>query len=223
MLAHLVQTGFGGFYDGMAHWALTPRDVMVVVGLALLAGMGGRTVGRWCVIVLPLAWLAGGLIGFRIPSLGELTLLTTITTGVAGLLVALGRPLPEILIATLALIAGAIHGLANGSVMLVEKRELLTLGGAVTAVALAILIVAAVVAGVEKPAARIVLRVAGSWIAAIALLLLGWEFRTENDQTPKNPMTEETQISKIERTKDSWGHSVVNRIADQCCRVIGLS
>jgi hydrogenase/urease accessory protein HupE len=178
MLAHLVQTGFGGFYDGLAHWALTPRDLMVVVALALLAGLGGRTAARWTVLGLPVAWLVGGLIGFHLPALGALQLATTLTVGLAGLLVALDRRLPSIVLAVAAVLGGMIHGLANGSVMLGEGRDRLTLWGVVTAVALVTLLGSAAVAALRKPAARIVVRVAGSWIAAIALLLLGWQFRS---------------------------------------------
>jgi len=177
MLAHLVQTGFGGFYDGLAHWALTPRDLLVVIALALLAGIGGKVAARWTVLALPAAWLVGGLVGFQLPGLGELALATTITVGLAGLLVALDRRLPPALLAALALLCGALHGLSNGSVMLAEDRDRLTLWGVVTAVALVTLLGSAAVAALRRPAARIVVRVAGSWIAAIALLLLGWQLR----------------------------------------------
>ena len=123
-------------------------------------------------------WLAGGLIGFHLPALGEMAVATTITVGLAGLLVALNRKLPPVVLAAFALLAGAVHGLANGSVMLAEGRERLTLLGVVIAVALVVLVAAATVNGLKKPAARIVIRVAGSWIAAIALLLLGWQFKS---------------------------------------------
>ena len=38
LLAHLMETGFGGFYDGIAHLLMTPTDLLVVVGLSILAG-----------------------------------------------------------------------------------------------------------------------------------------------------------------------------------------
>ena len=177
MLAHLVQTGFGGFYDGVAHWALTPRDVMVTIALAFLGGLGGLAPARSAVVVLPVAWLLGGLVGFQFSGLGELGLATAISVGVIGLLVAWGRPLPRGVVAFAALAGGLLHGVTNGSVMMAEGRERLTLFGVVAAVALVTLLAAAGVASLQKPAARVVVRVAGSWIAAIALLLLGWQFR----------------------------------------------
>ena len=58
--AHLVTTGLGPLYDGIAHLALSPADLAVVVVLTLLAAMRG-TRGR------PLAAriAAGGVAGRR--------------------------------------------------------------------------------------------------------------------------------------------------------------
>lgn len=178
MLAHLVQTGFGGFYDGLAHWALSPRDLMVVLAVALLAGLSGEAAARRAVILLPVSWLIGGLIGFHLDGLGEMLLATTLTMGAGGFLVAINRILPATAFAGFAIILGAVHGLANGSVMLEEGRERLALLGVVTAVAFVTLIASATVHALTQPTARIIVRVAGSWIAAAALLMLGWQLRS---------------------------------------------
>jgi len=45
--AHLVETGFGAFYDGLAHVVLTPADLLVVLAIALLAGQRGVRQTRW--------------------------------------------------------------------------------------------------------------------------------------------------------------------------------
>jgi len=172
--AHLVQTGFGGFYDGIAHWALSPRDLMLTLGVALLGGLGGTRAARAVVLALPAAWLVGGWIGWRLPELGELPWATTASLGLVGLLVAVGKLPPTPLIATLALAAGLLHGLANGSLMLAEERQPIALYGTVAAVALVTLLGAAALARVEHPAGRIAIRVGGSWLAAIALLWLAW-------------------------------------------------
>ena len=39
--AHLVNTGFGTFYDGVVHLFITPSDILVALGLGLLAGLCG--------------------------------------------------------------------------------------------------------------------------------------------------------------------------------------
>ena len=63
--AHLVDTGFGGFYDGLAHLVSTPADLLVVIALALLAGRSGAPAARRALLAVPLAWVAGGLVGAR--------------------------------------------------------------------------------------------------------------------------------------------------------------
>ena len=52
--AHLVNTAFGGFYDGMLHLLVTPADLLLVLGLGLLAGQAGRESAR--PLLLPTAW-----------------------------------------------------------------------------------------------------------------------------------------------------------------------
>ena len=56
--AHLMNTGFGPFYDGLTHPFVTPEDLLPVVALTLLAGLRGAQCGRWVLFALPAAWLA---------------------------------------------------------------------------------------------------------------------------------------------------------------------
>jgi urease accessory protein len=60
---HLVNTGFGPFYDGLTHVFLTPEDLLPVIALALLAGLRGPRFRRIVLFVLPVAWLAGSTAG----------------------------------------------------------------------------------------------------------------------------------------------------------------
>ena len=57
--AHLMNTGFGPFYDGLTHLFVTPEDLLPVIALALLAGLRGPRFGRAVLFVLPVAWLVG--------------------------------------------------------------------------------------------------------------------------------------------------------------------
>jgi len=176
--AHLVETGFGAFYDGIAHVAMTPADLLIVLALALLAGQRGTTAARWAVFALPLAWLGGGLAGAKWPGTGPLPLYTTLTFLLAGALVALGARLRNTGIAALAALAGTLHGFVNGATMGPAGASPLALGGAVTAVFCLVAIVAAEVTALPAGWPRIAVRVAGSWIAAAGLLMLGWLART---------------------------------------------
>lgn len=176
-LAHLVQTGFGGFYDGLAHWALSPRDLLVTLGVALLGGAGGVASARTATLTLPLAWAIGGAIGWQNAEIGEMTWATTASVGVVGLLIAVTRSLPAGFVLALAAAIGLIHGLANGSVMVGEDREPLTLVGTVIAVGVVTLLGSAGLSKVENHAGRIAIRVGGSWLAAIGLLWCAWLLR----------------------------------------------
>ena len=176
--AHLVETGFGAFYDGLAHVALTPADLLVVVALALLAGQRGTRAARCALFALPIAWFAGGIVGARWPLAAGLPLLTTLSFAVAGALVALNAKMRDVGIAALAIAAGVLHGLANGATMAPAGASALALGGAITAVFCLTAILAAEVTALPAGWPRIGVRVAGSWIAAAGLLMLGWLARS---------------------------------------------
>ena len=62
--AHLIVTGLGSVYDGAAHFALSPEDYVPIAGAALLAALKGEDHSRPAVLILPLAWLCGGLLGW---------------------------------------------------------------------------------------------------------------------------------------------------------------
>src|SRR5208283_5158995 len=61
--AHLVETGLGPVYDGVAHFALSPEYCVPIVGAALFAGLRGKVQARSAIILLPLCWLIGSLLG----------------------------------------------------------------------------------------------------------------------------------------------------------------
>ncbi len=176
--AHLVETGFGAFYDGIAHVVVTPADLLVVVALALLAGQQGTRAARYAVFVLPAAWLIGGLVGARWPFATALPLLTTLSFACAGALVALNVRVRDAGVVALVIMAGVLHGLVNGATMVPADAGALALGGAICAIFFLTAILSAEVTALPAGWPRIVVRVAGSWIAATGLLMLGWLARS---------------------------------------------
>lgn len=172
--AHLVETGFGAFYDGIAHVVVTPADLLVVIALALLAGQQGTRAGRYAVFALPLAWLAGGIVGASWPFATILPLLTTLSFALVGALVALNAKVRDAGVAAFAIAAGVLHGLVNGATMAPAGVGGLTLGGAISAIFFLTAILSAEVTALPAGWPRVVVRVAGSWIAATGLLMLGW-------------------------------------------------
>jgi len=172
--AHLVTTGLGPFYDGVTHFLLTPEDLLPVVALALLAGLRGARAGRLALFALPGAWLAAGLIGLALPTSDWSLALPTLSFVALGGLVAADARLRPGWVATIAVVVGALHGGFNGAAMAEARLGALGLAGIATAVFVTVALFAALVVVLRAPWTRIAVRVAGSWIAATGLLMLGW-------------------------------------------------
>jgi len=175
--AHLVNSGLGPFYDGVSHFALTPEDLLPALALALLAGQRGSRAGRLALFALPTAWLLGGLLGLVFPTIESVTALTTVSfLALGGLVAAEARLQPE-WVTALAVVVGLLHGYLNGAAMTQAKLGALGVVGIVSTLFVVVALAAAMVVAIRVPWGRIAVRVAGSWIVAIGLLLLGWSLR----------------------------------------------
>jgi hypothetical protein len=81
------------------------------------------------------------------------------------------------LIPGFALVIGLVHGFFNGAALAEANSSGLAVGGIVCAAFLIVALVAGQVVSLQKEWARTAVRVAGSWIGAIGLLMLGWAAR----------------------------------------------
>jgi urease accessory protein len=175
--AHLVTTGVGPFYDGVAHFALTPEDLLPVMALAVLAALRGPTHGRPMLFALPALWLGGGIAGHFIEGKTNEILPAACFLAV-GLLVAIDAPLPAWGSVAIAGIVAAILGYSDGSTLPADAQSLLILLGIVASVFTVFALAVALALPLRSRIARIAMRVSGSWVAAAGLLLLGWTLRT---------------------------------------------
>jgi len=176
--AHLNSTGMGPFYDGLMHFLMSPEDIIPVFGLALLAGLRGANYGRRALFVLPVAWLLGALAGLTAiiaaphPFVGAAWFL------LLGGLVAADAKLSLRATTALAALLGVYHGYLNGTGMGQSLSTMVVLLGLMFAIFVIVALVAAFVVSLRASWTRIAVRVAGSWIAASGLLMLGWAVRT---------------------------------------------
>ena len=175
--AHLVTTGLGPVYDGITHLVVSPSDLLLVAALALLAGLGGAAHGRLMLAVLPVSWLAGGLLGLQGSSEIYLPVAMALALLAAGVLVALDLSIPRVVIGGLAAVLGVCWGVLKGTALGEAGAGVLGLIGIVVTVLVVATLVAGLVVGSRAAWARIVFRVAGSWIAAVAILMLGWAIK----------------------------------------------
>jgi hydrogenase/urease accessory protein HupE len=173
--AHLVTTGMGPVYDGIGHLLLTPEDLVPALALALFAGLRGAEAGRRAMFLLPLSWFAGGAAGMAVDVATPLPL-PAVSFLVLGGLVAADLRLPAGAVTGLSVALGLAHGVLNGAALRAGAGALGLLGIASLLFVL-VTLAGAFVVSLEKAWARIAVRVAGSWIAAVGMLMLGWTAR----------------------------------------------
>lgn len=173
--AQLVTTGMGPVYDGIGHLLLTPEDLVPALAVALYASLRGKAPGRRALFFFPVAWLIGGFIGLGADIMPAFPL-AAISFLLLGILIAADLHLPDHAFTVMAAAVGIMHGFFNG-IALQTGAAGLGLLGIMAALFVIVAIVAAFVISLKPPWTRIVVRVAGSWVAAMGLLMIGWFFR----------------------------------------------
>jgi len=170
--AHLVTTGMGPVYDGIGHLLLTPEDLVPVLALALYAGLQGAVSGRRAMFLLPLAWFVGGIAGSTFVAVPPIPL-PAVSFLILGLLIAADLRMHNNVVAVLAVCLGLVHGFLNGAA-LKEGAGALGLAGIMVMIFVLVALASAFVVSLKRPWTRLAVRVAGSWIFASGLLMLGW-------------------------------------------------
>jgi hydrogenase/urease accessory protein HupE len=176
--AHLVNSGVGPFYDGVAHFFVSPEDLVVVMALAIFGGLSGRKSARLLVIVLPVAWLAGAVLGLHIAGPRAIAILPAVGILATGILVAINPKVPRLFPAILASSLGLVHGFLNGQAMVATNTPFLAAVGITSALGLVGILLGALVVSLQANWQTIAVRVLGSWAAAIGLLSLAWNLRS---------------------------------------------
>jgi urease accessory protein len=171
--AHAV-LGVTGFVGGLLHPLLMPSHLMAALALGLLIGQQGW--GSGVPLMYAIAVCAGlGVIALgTVPRFAEETVLAA--GGAVGLLVALAWRVLWVVGAGLAAVAGFALALDSPPEAISLAEAHLTLLG--TALGAPVLVAAAafVAARLCRDWQRIGMRIAGSWIAASAMLVLALRF-----------------------------------------------
>jgi urease accessory protein len=174
--AHLNSTGMGPMYDGLLHFFLSPEDIVPVIALALLAGLRGPEYGRRALLLLPASWFVGCFLGTMFQWAASWPV-AAISFLVFGGLVAADAQVSLRAMTLLAGLLGLVHGWMNGAGVPWSLSLIGAYAGLVAGVFVVVALVSALVIKLRPPWTRIAVRVAGSWIVATGLLLLGWAAR----------------------------------------------
>jgi hydrogenase/urease accessory protein HupE len=175
--AHLVSTGVGPFYDGAAHFFVSFEELLPVLALSLFSGLRGPDGGRRLIAILPIAWIAAGAAGLAVPGGAAPALGMTLLLLATGALLASDRAMSPAGVAATAAAVGLWAGFWNGRAMAAAGAGARGMLGAAAASLLLAILAAALAASFRTGWTRIAIRVAGSWIAALGILALGWNLR----------------------------------------------
>ncbi|MET0276791.1 MAG: HupE/UreJ family protein [Pseudorhodoplanes sp.] len=170
--AHIVIPGVGGFEGGLLHPFFVLTHALALIALGLLAGMQ-----TWRQRLAMLAVFAAAMVAaFGLVSLAYATdrseLAVLALTAIAGLVLSVRPNVPVAVAAVLAALVGA--GILLDSVPAVPtvRETIIALAGTLLAATAIIALVAFASAVLPAFWPRIGVRVAGSWIAASAILVL---------------------------------------------------
>lgn len=177
--AHTTVPGAGDFMNGALHPVTVPAHVLILLGLAI--ALGQRVPfrpGRALLLFAPCAAVALGLttrFNFTVP---QPALIGIALCG--GVVVAVGRPLPFPAWAILVTAGAVCIGLDSGVEDSSRATEIRMLCGTLAGLVIALFTCAfytSLAAEQERKWLHIALRMAGSWITAISVLLLAFALR----------------------------------------------
>jgi hydrogenase/urease accessory protein HupE len=175
--AHIVIEGAGDLVNGAVHPFVTPVHGMILLGLGLLAALQEPLELKWLVRILaPLSAVALGLTHWISLPQGS-PVLPVLALGV-GAAVAQDRKWPRVVFLGLAALVAVGLGLNSPVVSSSPMAVAKTLLGTWVAVNVVVLYIAASGGRVaDRKWVRTAMRILGSWIVAISLLVLAFALR----------------------------------------------
>jgi urease accessory protein len=165
--------GVGDFYAGMLHPVTAVDAVLPILALSLLAGQQKRENSIRVLVAFPASLLVGALLALFRSSPAALGWVQLAFAAVLGGLVALSRPLPKYLLMALGIALGIAVGWSNAGELTGDISRFRFVSGLIVVGILLITYGVGLVRRLTVPWSQIAVRVVGSWIAAIGILVLG--------------------------------------------------
>ncbi len=178
--AHSTAQGTGDFYAGFLHPLTAPEDVLAFLALGMLSAQHPPR-GQLALPVFWLALIAGAMCAVALPHIPGADLINVVSVMVLGGLIALNAALPVAVLIGLAVAFGVSHGYANGLAITGNMRSYLFIPGVALAALMTTgygLVFTDWLLRRKIPWIPIAVRVAGSWIAAIGMLVLATSWKT---------------------------------------------
>jgi len=170
--------GVGDFYAGMLHPVITMETVLPLIALSLLAGQQRREAAVHLLVAFPTSLIAGALLttlGNAPSYLGVVRLGTVqlVLTAAFGILVAYAGRVPSWLLVALGTVLGVSVGWANAADAFGHINRFRFIAGLALVGFLLLVNGNGLVRNLKVEWTQIAVRVVGSWIAAVSILVLG--------------------------------------------------
>ena len=177
-IAHVSIEGWSDFANGVIHPVMNPAQMLVIVGLTLLVGRQEPL--RIRVPFMSFAISMALALGLTAAGIGG-ALFQPILTGIAlclGVLVTIGKQVPPLVITGLCVFTGAVIGLDSGMESGAWSGRLQALAGTwVSACCLVVYLSTAISNATGKNWAETAVRIIGSWLVAISIMVLAFSFK----------------------------------------------
>jgi urease accessory protein len=170
--AHPIK-GVGDFYAGMLHPITAIEYAVPLIAIGLCAGQQSRETARDMVVAFPIACGLGALLAFIVAVPGKLAVIDYGCMVVLGVLVALARRMPSAIAIVLTASVGVMIGWDNGAEITAEISPYRFIPGLVFSSLLSIVYGVGLVRHLKVPWTLFAVRVVGSWIAALGILVSG--------------------------------------------------
>ncbi|GLP96399.1 HupE/UreJ family protein [Paraferrimonas sedimenticola] len=175
--AHSPFEGAGAFYSGFLHPFWVPAHLLLLCALGLHIGQSGIQTNQWAVLSFVIATTVG-LVAAGLSALPEIEFMVLVAATILGLTVASKLAIGQTLSAVAAAAAGFIVALDSSQESLVSTDKIVMMIGTGLGAFIAFCIAALVADYLSvKPWQTIAVRIMGSWIAAISLLVLALTFK----------------------------------------------
>jgi urease accessory protein len=164
--------GVGDFYAGMLHPVMSIDFVLPLVALGLLAGQQPREAAIAMLVAIPSGLILGAIAALAAPMPPSAAWINLLWMPVLGGLIAWAPQVPRTAILAIALAPALTIGWANGTEIGDQVAALRFIPGIAVAGLLVTTYGAGGIRRLRAPWMQIAVRVIGSWIAAVGVLVL---------------------------------------------------
>jgi hydrogenase/urease accessory protein HupE len=169
--AHGSVRGLGNFFSGVVHPLFEPAQLIALVALGLLIGQRGLASTQPAAACFAVG-VALGLVATGIGGVPATDTVLLITAGLIGFVVLTAMPVPRQVTVVVASAVGLFIGAGSAPESVNGSARYVTLFGSGVGACVWLLNLVGLVQGAGRPWMRIGVRVAGSWVAACATLVI---------------------------------------------------